>query len=201
MKKMFLALFVLTLAAIVLTPSTSRAVGKLEKLLVDSPHLFQILALGSCILIGIAIFVYNYFSGREEAKILKQHQVEKKTQKKQIIRTQKKYDKIPKGQLDDDISLPPAKLVQLGSNKEYELSLTHETTIGRSLENDIVIKRSSTSRHHAKIRPEKEGYALYDLLSKARTHVNREAIIRNILRDGDIIEIGRECFIFRLRAK
>ncbi len=96
------------------------------------------------------------------------------------------------------MSLPPAKLVHVVSNEEYKISSIRELTIGRSVENTVVLKRSSVSRDHAKIRPEKEGYILYDLLSTSGTYVNDEKIMKHVLRDGDIVGIAKEDFIFRI---
>lgn len=53
---------------------------------------------------------------------------------------------------------------------------------------------------HAKIRPEKEGYILYDLVSKGGTIVNGIKIKRHCLRHNDRIGIGYTEIIFKIEV-
>ncbi|MDH5506489.1 MAG: FHA domain-containing protein [Anaerolineae bacterium] len=64
------------------------------------------------------------------------------------------------------------------------------TTMGRSLENDMVIQNPSVSRHHAHIRYEESQFVLYDLDSTAGTYINDQRTIRAVLFSGDIIRLG-----------
>ena len=94
--------------------------------------------------------------------------------------------------------LQPAVLTSLNLDRnEYKISHERECTIGRSLTSMIVILRPSTSRDHAKIRPQNEGYFIYDLMSRSGTFVNGERVMHSILKNGDIIAIGKEEFIFK----
>ena len=194
MKKFLVIIAILVFVSVLFVPTRTYAVGKLEKVLLENPNLFRLVAFGVCILFGFVILVYNCFTGLGRTISLKRHvgAVEKEDAKRM-----RAYDHIPKGPVAD-YSLPPARLINVKTNKEYEVSSVQETTIGRSFENDIVVKRSSTSRHHAKIRPQKEGYVLYDLMSTSSTYVNMKKITERVLGDGDLIEIGKEDFMFRV---
>lgn len=60
-------------------------------------------------------------------------------------------------------------------------------SIGRKLDNDLVIQDALVSREHAEIRYEGEQFVLYDLNSTGGTFVNNKKIERCILYSGDII--------------
>lgn len=61
------------------------------------------------------------------------------------------------------------------------------TTIGRKLENDLVIQDFLVSRSHAEIRFEKGKYYLYDLESTGGTFLNQKKVSKGLLYSGDII--------------
>ena len=69
-------------------------------------------------------------------------------------------------------------------------------TIGRSLENDIVLQDECISRHHARITYEDKHFVLYDLESKGGTAVNFRRAERTILKMGDIIQFAQVRGIF-----
>lgn len=71
-------------------------------------------------------------------------------------------------------------------------------TIGRALDNDIVLEHPSVSRHHAEIRREDGGYLLADLGSTNGTAVNSRGIASAKLRDGDRVRLGWVEFTFQL---
>jgi phosphoserine phosphatase RsbU/P len=62
--------------------------------------------------------------------------------------------------------------------------------IGRQSDNDLVIRDSRASRHHARIVAENSGYAVEDLKSSHGVFVNGERIQRAVLQPGDRIEFG-----------
>ena len=61
------------------------------------------------------------------------------------------------------------------------------TTIGRKLDNDIVIQDPLVSRYHAEIRKEGDAFFLFDLESTCGTFVNQKNISSGQLYSGDII--------------
>ena len=72
-----------------------------------------------------------------------------------------------------------------------------EVYLGRSSHVDIQIHDINVSRKHAKIVHQEGGtFVLYDLNTKNGTFVNGVAIKRHVLREGDIISLGRSQLIF-----
>ncbi|MDM0112877.1 FHA domain-containing protein [Variovorax sp. J22R133] len=66
-----------------------------------------------------------------------------------------------------------------------------ETTIGRALENDIVVNQSRVSRRHAAIVTQGEGFIVKDLESQNGIYVNGTRIdMSHVLKHGDEIMIG-----------
>jgi hypothetical protein len=63
--------------------------------------------------------------------------------------------------------------------------------IGRSQDNEMTINDSSISRRHAEINRESNGqFVLYDRGSTNGVYINNKIITKQILSEGDIIEIG-----------
>lgn len=60
-------------------------------------------------------------------------------------------------------------------------------TIGRKLDNDVVIQDPLVSRYHAEIRREDGQYFLHDLESTCGTYVNQKNVTKSQLHSGDII--------------
>ena len=80
--------------------------------------------------------------------------------------------------------------VQLADNihTDYELKVGR-TSIGRQDDNDVVIKDSSVSNHHARLNFE-EKYFLTDLRSSNGTFINGKKIFHVKLADGDVINFA-----------
>jgi GGDEF domain-containing protein len=71
-----------------------------------------------------------------------------------------------------------------------------EARIGRVSINEIVVDDRSISRTHARVFPTPEGFVLEDLASTNGLLVNEIATTRRLLRDGDIIRLGRTVLKF-----
>ena len=196
-------LILITICLVLLLGSQHcNAVSKFESMLLHNPRMFRLIAIAVAVLVLVIIFGYNYISTKKATAELRELKGLDKKRRKEVQREialrNKEYKKMPKGPIDH-VSLPPAILVSLSSEKEkeYEVAPIRELTIGRSLENLVIVDRPSTSRNHAKIRPQREGYVIYDLTSMAGTYVNSERIMKHVLRDGEIISIGKEDFLFK----
>jgi pSer/pThr/pTyr-binding forkhead associated (FHA) protein len=82
------------------------------------------------------------------------------------------------------------------SGKEHFLANT-VSTIGRAVENDVVIVSKRISREHARIRREGRKMILEDTGSTNGTFLNDERVQAPMtLRDGDRITMGEVVFIF-----
>jgi len=73
-------------------------------------------------------------------------------------------------------------------------------TFGRDDESDVVVANVLTSRIHAELRPEAEGYVLHDHDSSNGTWVNGRRVTVHRLQPGDEIVIGGETFRFETSA-
>jgi hypothetical protein len=76
--------------------------------------------------------------------------------------------------------------------------LEGKTTLGRSSENDIVLKGLSVSRYHARLSREGDEWFIEDANSGPGTFVNGERVLqRRLLRDHDQIRVAEFTFRFR----
>ncbi len=69
-------------------------------------------------------------------------------------------------------------------------------TIGRSLENQLVIDHPSVSRNHAQLRALNGHFVLFDLSSSAGTFINGQRISQAALYPGDVISIAEIALIY-----
>lgn len=79
--------------------------------------------------------------------------------------------------------------------KKYNLDAA-SLVLGRSSKCDIQIDQESISRNHSKIVNTGKSILIRDLGSTNGTYVNDEPIDEYVLRDGDLIKIGRTIFKF-----
>jgi pSer/pThr/pTyr-binding forkhead associated (FHA) protein len=94
-----------------------------------------------------------------------------------------------------DFSDPAPYLIDL-SGKEHRLA-DAVSSIGRGVENDIVIVSKRVSREHARVRREGRKLFLEDLGSTNGTYLNDQRVQSPVtLRDGDRILIGDMTFHF-----
>ena len=70
------------------------------------------------------------------------------------------------------------------------------TSIGRAIDNDLVLDGSGSSRHHARIVWEENRWFLIDLESTNGTLVSGQPVSRHELASGDQISIGDAVFSF-----
>ncbi len=82
------------------------------------------------------------------------------------------------------------------SGKEYSITLSEVTTIGRDPANLIRIPDDAVSRFHAEIRRVPEGYRLVDLGSSNGTFVNGRRVKKCLLNDGDVVSFAGHEFTY-----
>ena len=83
----------------------------------------------------------------------------------------------------------------LDLGKRYKLDQP-TTVIGRSSKCHIFVDQESISRNHAKLMNKGKSVVVKDLGSTNGTYVNDKVIDEAILKDGDLIKIGRTIFKF-----
>src|SRR5690349_16935073 len=79
--------------------------------------------------------------------------------------------------------------------KKFNLD-TPTVNIGRSSKCDIQVDQESVSRNHARIINTGKSLILRDLGSTNGTYVNDAVVDEYVLRDADLIKIGRTIFKF-----
>lgn len=109
---------------------------------------------------------------------------------------EERLKEIPAGPIEPN-ELPPAT-VKI-RNRVENVPSNAEFGMGKAPDNELVIPELGISRKHAKIRPEKTGYVLYDLVSSRGTAVNGAKITQRTLRDDDQIKIGPETIVFNIK--
>jgi FhaA, N-terminal domain/FHA domain len=71
------------------------------------------------------------------------------------------------------------------------VSLTRPiVTIGRSLDNDVIVNDARVSRHHAQLRRRAGRYVVYDLGSSGGTTVNGDRVSECLLQAGDVVSLA-----------
>lgn len=69
-------------------------------------------------------------------------------------------------------------------------------TLGRRIDNDIVLDSATISRHHAQIRWRYGRFILYDLSQRGRTAVNGQTVTVHALQPGDVIALSDTLIIY-----
>lgn len=70
-------------------------------------------------------------------------------------------------------------------------------TVGRGLNNDVILEDTRVSRHHAELRYKTRRFWVSDLGSTNGTFVNGERVTEQALRSGDTISLGGLEMVFR----
>ena len=79
--------------------------------------------------------------------------------------------------------------------KEYILTNGATLKIGRHSENDIVLKDTTVSRHHATVEVRGQKLLIFDAGSRNGTIVNGTKAKSAELCHGDVVKIGKNCSI------
>jgi serine phosphatase RsbU (regulator of sigma subunit) len=89
-------------------------------------------------------------------------------------------------------------LISRGGTTSRVVELGEVTIVGRDATADVILATEGVSRHHARISRVEEGYLVEDLWSRNGTFVNRRRVRRQILKDGDRIDVCDYALTFRL---
>jgi len=109
------------------------------------------------------------------------------------LESTKALQAVNNGALLDDLRFLDAFLI----DRAKHIPLDQTTiTIGRHLENDIIIDSKNVSRRHAQIRWHQGVFVIHDLGSKAGTAKNGVPVRESVLRPGDVIIIGGSSYIY-----
>lgn len=95
---------------------------------------------------------------------------------------------------------PLRVLVRMEGGTEVVYPIGRRTSIGRTLDNDIQIDTANVSRHHAVLLSSADQCVVEDLNSTNGVVVNGQRIERQVLRDGDVLRVGKVEFRFQQRS-
>jgi len=195
MRNKSLFLIVCQVATLLFSPTSVFAVSKAELFIKDHPVKF-----GFSIFTISTLIILLYIGLSKIDKLI--DIIIKFGQKQHAKEEEDEYEKIPKGLIEEEIalSLSPAELIwrkEGGESETYKLRPNIEFWIGRSEDNELVLEDELVTRLHAKIRPQHEGYVLYDLHSYNGTKIKGKKVLKHILKNNDEINIGKQIISFK----
>ncbi|MCX7680989.1 MAG: FHA domain-containing protein [Anaerolineae bacterium] len=85
---------------------------------------------------------------------------------------------------------PPGRPFLILDGRRHVNLVKPIVSIGRALDNDIIIDDARVSRHHAQLRRRYGHYVLYDLGSAGGTKVNNYPVEECVLYSGDVISLA-----------
>jgi pSer/pThr/pTyr-binding forkhead associated (FHA) protein len=91
--------------------------------------------------------------------------------------------------------LPEKAFLIVDGVKEFRLNQSR-ISIGRQLDNDLVVDDPRVSRHHAQLRAIKGRYVLFDLNSSGGCFINGQRASQSILYPGDVLSLAGVSLIF-----
>lgn len=104
----------------------------------------------------------------------------------------------PDGELDDKLKHMAKIVLKCNGEVVKEIPLARsQFTIGRALDNDIVINSSEVSGHHARILQEAEAWVIEDLNSTNGTFFNGWKMIQHRLKHDDRVMIGKYLLLYQ----
>lgn len=96
---------------------------------------------------------------------------------------------------------PARFLALIDGDTEILHRLTRRMTIGRAADNDIQVEARFVSRYHAAVLAGPNQTVIEDLGSTNGLLVNGKRVARHLLRDGDVVRIGKSRFRFMTRPR
>jgi hypothetical protein len=86
-----------------------------------------------------------------------------------------------------ETALPAALVV---GRRRFVLPADRSATVGRALDNDVILDDASVSRHHARLSPRGRQWLLEDLDSTHGCFINTHPVSAGLLRTGDLVRLG-----------
>ena len=129
---------------------------------------------------------------RKQIVITAASQNHPKTKSTQIFVQADKADSVPDALLALDAFL-------IVDGKWHVALLRPLITLGRHIDNDIILESAAVSRRHAQIRWRFGHFILYDVSNRGRTVVNGEAVTEHVLQTGDVIGLSDVLLIYAER--
>jgi hypothetical protein len=96
---------------------------------------------------------------------------------------------------------PARFLALIDGDTEILHRLTRRVTIGRAADNDIQVEARFVSRYHAAVVAGPNQTVIEDLGSTNGLLVNGRRVARHLLRDGDVVRVGKSRFRFMTRPR
>src|SRR5687767_10882105 len=93
----------------------------------------------------------------------------------------------------------PYLIVREPGRVPFMTELGGNLTLGRDVDNDLVLSDARVSRHHARLETARGGFRVVDLGARHPTTVNEEGLGDELLRDQDVIRVGRVSLTFHDR--
>jgi pSer/pThr/pTyr-binding forkhead associated (FHA) protein len=86
--------------------------------------------------------------------------------------------------------VPPSRPFLILEGRRHIPLLEATVSLGRSLDNDIIVDDARVSRHHAQLRQRYDRYVVYDLGSTGGVTVNGYPVQECVLEAGDVISLA-----------
>ncbi len=108
----------------------------------------------------------------------------------------KQGEKAPIASSEITADQPATLLLYENGQAVGQFKISQELTIGRSPNNEVVLKEPRVSRRHAVIRQSGNQYMVIDNNSSNGTYVNGHTVTEQVLRSGDKLQVGSFELVF-----
>jgi hypothetical protein len=102
----------------------------------------------------------------------------------------------PGGVVDSGPERPVGRPFLILPGRRHINLLGPVVSIGRALDNDVIVEDPRVSRQHAQLRWRYNRYVLYDLGSRGGTRINGYQVEECVLHSGDVISLGGVAAIY-----
>jgi hypothetical protein len=91
---------------------------------------------------------------------------------------------------EGEMIAPPGRPFLILAGQRHMDLLQPVVSVGRALDNDIILEDARVSRHHAQLRRRYGRYVLYDMGSSSGTEINGYPVEECVLHSGDVISFA-----------